>query len=139
MASASAGPRRLDHYQQAKIQGTSLERYRRALHPFVAYLVEGNFVPYGAEQWDDLVVEWHNDTRPSKANFEACVAAVEFIFLDFAVDSSGPMRWSRVGQSRMLLATQFRSGWGQHACWRLCFLPTILAWGWASCSSDFWA
>ena len=92
MASASAGPRRLDPYQQAKIQGTSLERYRRALLPFVAYLVERNFAPDGAEQWDDLVVEWRNDTRPSKANFEACVAAVEFVFFDFVDGSLGPMR-----------------------------------------------
>ena len=38
---------------------------------------------YGAEQWDDLVVEWRNDTRPSKDNFEACVAAIEFVFPRF--------------------------------------------------------
>ena len=62
MASATAGPRRLDPYQLAKIKSSSVERYRRALLPFVAFLVERDFVPHGAEQWDDLLVEWRNDT-----------------------------------------------------------------------------
>ena len=60
-----------------------MERYRRALLPFVAFLVERDFVPHGAEQWDDLLVEWRNDTRPLKSNFEACVAAIEFVFPRF--------------------------------------------------------
>ena len=67
-----------------------MERYRASLRPFVAWLVERRFVPHGPHEWDDLIVEWKNDTRPSKANFEACVAATEFCFPQF----HGHLAWS---------------------------------------------
>ena len=86
----ASGPRRPDPHQLAKIQHTSQERYRRSLRPFVAWLVEHRFVPHGAEQWDDLLVEWKNDSTPSKTLFEAAVAATEFVFPRFR----GHLAWS---------------------------------------------
>ena len=90
MASVTTGPRRLDPFQLAKLKSSSIQQYQRALLPFVAYLVEHDFVPVGREQWDDLVVEWRNDSQPSKAAFESCVAAIEFVFPRFR-----PLVWAR--------------------------------------------
>ena len=85
-----SGPRRLDAFQLAKVQPGSLERYRRALVPFLHWLLECGYAPQGAEQWDDLLVEWRNACMPSKSSFEACVAATEFVFARFR----GRLSWS---------------------------------------------
>ena len=77
------GPRRPDAYQMGKIKETSLEGYRRASKPFISYLIERRYSPAGADQFDDLLVEWRNDCSPSKSNFEACVAAIEFVLPSF--------------------------------------------------------
>ena len=86
-----SGPRRVDPHQLAKDQESTLDRYRRSFRHFVAWLVERGFVPHGPEAWDDLLVEWKNDTRPSKANFEAAVAAAQFVFPQFR----SHMAWCR--------------------------------------------
>ena len=56
----------------------------------MAWLVVRKYVPHGPEQWDDLLVEWKNDCLLSKANFEAAVAAAEFVFPRFR----GHLAWS---------------------------------------------
>ena len=85
-----SGPRRPDAYQLGKIKEGSLDSYRRALQPFISYLIERQYAPSGAEQFDDLLVEFRNDCSPSKSSFEACVAAVEFVIPSFR----GRLPWS---------------------------------------------
>ena len=89
-----SGPRRPDAYQMGKIKEASLDSYRRALQPFISYLIEKRYAPSGAEQFDDLLVEFRNDCSPSKSSFEACVAAVEFVTPSFR----GRLPWSVVGR-----------------------------------------
>ena len=84
------GPRRPDAFQLAKIKVSSLEVYRKALQPFISYLIEKRFSPRRASQWDDLLVEWRNECSASKSNFEQCVAAVEFVLPSFR----GHLSWS---------------------------------------------
>ncbi len=73
-------PRRLDRHQEAKIKETSLRRYRKSVQPFTLWLAECEIWPSGPDQWDDALVEWKNARPVTKAEFESCVAGVEFLF-----------------------------------------------------------
>ena len=46
------GPRRLDEEQAAKIQPSSIERYRIAGKPFVAWMISEGLDPETSEEWD---------------------------------------------------------------------------------------
>ena len=74
------GPMRLDAEQAAKIQPGSIERYRIAGKPFVAWMISERLDPETSEEWDDLLVEWKSARHPSKTQFEQAVASVEFFF-----------------------------------------------------------
>ena len=53
---------------------------------------ENSFLPFDAEEFDDMLVEFKNSTLCSKSEFEATVAAVEFLFPRF----KGKLGWSRM-------------------------------------------
>ena len=61
-----------------KVLPSTLRRYREALRPFVAYLLENIFSPSEAAEWDDLLMEYKHEHTPRRAAFEALVAALEF-------------------------------------------------------------
>ena len=51
--------------------------------------MDREFVPHGPGSLDDLLVEWKNGRRPSKANFEAAVAATKLFIPYFR----GQLAW----------------------------------------------
>ena len=53
-------------------------RYRKALKPFLAFILEYRYYPESAAEFDDLLCEWRHSTKVSKANFAGAVAAVEY-------------------------------------------------------------
>ena len=46
---------------------------------FLNYLVRIFFSPSSSSQFDDLLVEWKNEDRVSKAHFDTCIAALEYV------------------------------------------------------------
>ena len=91
---ALAGPLRLDPQHAARVEDTSIRRYRRAVNPFCRWLAKYGFDPCGADEWDDLLVEYKNyphDVALKKHAFEELVAAVEFFFARFR----GKLLWSK--------------------------------------------
>ena len=76
----ASGPRWLDPHQAGKVTDGTLQRYRKAVLPFAAWLIEHNYNPSTADEWDDLLAEFKHDKVPSKAQFESAVAGVEFLF-----------------------------------------------------------
>ncbi len=73
-----SGPRFLDPHQAARIKDATTQRYRKALAPFLAFLVDHRFSPVTAPEFDDLVVESKNAefSRITKSSFEGLVAAL---------------------------------------------------------------
>ena len=53
---------------------------------------ENSFLPFDAEEFDDMLVEFKNSTLCSKSEFEATVAAVEFKFADSKDNLAGRAR-----------------------------------------------
>ena len=74
------GPRRLDHHQLAKVKVSTADRYRKVVAPFVAWLRSHNLNPVFSDELDDLMMEYKVEESITKANFEALVAATEFVF-----------------------------------------------------------
>ena len=74
----ATGPRGADPHHLRKVLPSTLKRYRDALRPFVAYLVENRFSPSEPAEWDDLLMEFKFEHTPRRAAFEALVAALEF-------------------------------------------------------------
>ena len=83
-------PLRLDPDVAASIQPASLAAYRRAGLAFARWLQEHGLRPHGAEEWDDLLVEWKNMASVSKSHFTGAVASVEYFFAHFR----GKLSWS---------------------------------------------
>ena len=75
-----SGPRTLDPHQTSKVSATTLVTYRRAVGRLVVWLQQCAFIPTDEYELDDAIVEWKNETLPSKANFELVVAAAEFVW-----------------------------------------------------------
>lgn len=50
------------------------------------------YAPFEAEEFDDMLVEFKNSAMPSKSEFEATVASVEFMFPRF----KGRLAWARM-------------------------------------------
>ena len=75
----------------AKIKAGSLDRYRRATAPFCAWLHARGFNPSDADEVDDLVVEFKQDSALTKSQFEQLVAGIEFIWPRY----KGKLCWSR--------------------------------------------
>ena len=84
------GPRFLDPHQSTRIQDSSTKKYRRALMPFIAHLVDHGFCPATSLEFDDLIVEFKNDQRITKSHMENLVAAVEHVLPTF----KGQLVWS---------------------------------------------
>ena len=93
LAEPSTGPRWLDPHQAGKITGGSLQRYRKAIQPFAAWLIKMHYKPDQASEWDDLLAEYRHFRGASltKANFELTVAGVEFLFPLYR----GQLKWAR--------------------------------------------
>ena len=62
--------RRLDPHHAAKLSELTLERYRAAARPFVAWYSDAGVQPDVAEEWDDCLIEYTSAVRLSKAKFE---------------------------------------------------------------------
>ena len=75
---ALSGPRFLDEDQLRKIKPETLRRYKLAAQPLASWLVRRHHNPLCAAAWDDLIIEWKRETRPTKTQLELTVAAVEF-------------------------------------------------------------
>ena len=86
------GPRRLDTHQRQRVKPSTILRYRRAAASFVDFLDTNHYQPQDAEEFDDVMVEYKNRSLCSKADFEATVSSVEFMFPRF----KGKLLWSRM-------------------------------------------
>ena len=86
MIGAVAGPRRLDCHQAQRVQGQTLARYRAAALPFSTWLLSTGTFPVGAEDWDDLLVEYKNEFDLSQASFAQLVSSID----SSSVASKGP-------------------------------------------------
>ncbi len=85
------GPRFLDPHLEAHVKDATLVRYRRALRPFLEFIIDFKLSPATPQQFDDLLVEWKNTRSVSKADFEGCIAAIELCLPNF----KGSLKWSR--------------------------------------------
>ncbi len=76
-----SGPRFLVLHLAAQIKDATTQRYRKALAPFLAFLVDHRFSPVTAPEFDDLVVEFKNAefSRITKSSFEGLAAALEHV------------------------------------------------------------
>ena len=81
----------MDPIIEARVQPSTHRRYRKALKPFLAFILEHRYYPESAAEFDDLLCEWRHSTKVSKANFEGAVAAVEFAVPQF----HHQLPWSR--------------------------------------------
>ena len=74
----------IDPHQREKIQPSTEQRYRQIVSLFGRWLLDNGLCPYGAESWDDAMVEFKQSTpKLKKHEFENLVAAVEFVFPRF--------------------------------------------------------
>ena len=90
-ASCCCYPRRLDPDQQLKIAELSLNRYRKALQGFVAFLISHGYNPFLLDQIDDLVVEYKNHAKLSKSQMDCLIASLEFHYPKI----KGHLQWSK--------------------------------------------
>ena len=90
MSSPAHGPRALDVHHGAKLRPSTHARYRAAAGKLV-WLKQNQFSPNSAGEWDDLLVEWKSDSDLRKSDFEAAVAAVEFLMPHLR----GKLSWTR--------------------------------------------
>ena len=81
MKLAATGPRFLEPHQAARIQDASSQRYRRAVAPFLEFLISFNFNPVEPAEFDDLIVEFkhHLQNKLTKSSFEGLIAGVEHV------------------------------------------------------------
>ena len=74
----------VDPHQQQKLLPPTERRYRQIVHVFGKWLLEQSICPFGADSWDDALVEFKQSTpKLRKHEFENLVAAVEFVFPRF--------------------------------------------------------
>ena len=114
------GPRRLDAHQMGKIKESSLARYRTAVLPFIKFLRRCGISPHGAEQWDDMLVEWKNACVVARSQFEQALAGVEFFSHASRVICAGLTQWLPAGASFIFLDIPFLWGGAKPAS----LLPT---------------
>ena len=79
-ARSASGPRRLDAHQLGKVKPATLAKYRCAGAKFLEWLERYGFEPESVEEFDDLLVDYKNSEKVTRAHFEQVVAAVEFAF-----------------------------------------------------------
>ena len=84
------GPRRLDSSQSKKIKAESMKQYQRSVARFIDYLDEVGISPNGAEEWDDMLVEYKNARSLTKGQFSNTLNCVEFFFPRYK-----PLRWAK--------------------------------------------
>ena len=106
-----AGPLRLDVHQSGKIKESSLARYRKAVQPFVRFLRECDVRPCGAEQWDDMLVEWKNASLCTKSDFEGAPAGLEFSFPRFRCKLAWSLTRCLGWMGGMLQTQAHRAAW----------------------------
>jgi hypothetical protein len=83
-----SGPRRLDVRQLSKVQLKTVVGYRKSVGPFAQWLLHNNYEPSNADEMDDLLAEFKNDSDMKRAAFENLLAAVEFVFPRFKMKLS---------------------------------------------------
>ena len=99
-----SGPRYVDPTVIDKYKDASLQRYRKALSKFLAFIQLHNFNPTGPAQWDDLLAEWKSQCKPSKSDFEATVASIEMVLPRL----KHKLKWSRAILSAWNITHQTR-------------------------------
>jgi len=80
-----SGPRFLDPDAGSRVRATTLARYREDALLLSTWAVRHDMYPVGADQWDDLLVEFKfaNRENLTRARFTSVVASVEFFFPRF--------------------------------------------------------
>ena len=66
-----------------------MKQYQRSVARFIDYLDEVGIAPNGAEEWDDMLVEYKNDRALTKGQFASTISGVEFFFPRYK-----PLKWS---------------------------------------------
>ena len=66
-----------------------MKQYQRSVARFIDYLDEVGIAPNGAEEWDDMLVEYKNDRALTKGQFASAISGVEFFFPRYK-----PLKWS---------------------------------------------
>ena len=75
------GPLRIDKRQEAKVQRETLLNYKRHGLSLSTWAREQHYVPESAEEWDDTLIEYLNDSpNMSLSAFTTTMASVEFFF-----------------------------------------------------------
>ena len=88
--SRPCGPRRLDPNHAARVREQTLEVYRKSGRQFADWAADLNYEPQDAAEWDDLLVEWKNESGVTRSHFEATVASLEF----FMPRLRGQLAWA---------------------------------------------
>ena len=77
-----------------------MKQYQRSVARFIDYLDEVGIAPHGAEEWDDMLVEFKNARALTKGQFANAVNGVEFFFPRYK-----PLKWShRVSEAMAIEA-----------------------------------
>ena len=61
---------RLDEVRAARVQPSTLVRYRQHAATFVEWCRRYGMDPWSASDWDAALCEWRADAKPSKFSFE---------------------------------------------------------------------
>ena len=102
------GLRRLDPEQAAAVQDNTLQRYRKAVLKFAAWLGENFPDIENAADFDEALVEYKQGHAVSKAELEAMVASLEFRFRISRAISARRGLSSRGGRLATILDTPCR-------------------------------
>ena len=69
-----------------------MKQYQRSVARFIDYLDEVGIAPHGAEEWDDMLVEYKNARALTKGQFASTISGVEFFFPRYK-----PFTWAKKG------------------------------------------
>ena len=67
-----------------------MKQYQRSVARFIDYLDEVGIAPHGAEEWDDMLVEYKNARALTKGQFASTISGVEFFFPRYK-----PFTWAK--------------------------------------------
>ena len=84
-----------------------MKQYQRSVARFIDYLDEVGIAPHGAEEWDDMLVEYKNARALTKGQFASTISGVEFSSLATS-PSHGPKRFQMQWQFKLTWNTQCR-------------------------------
>ena len=90
----------MDAHQALRVQPSTLQGYRQAAAPFSLWLRELGARPEGAGEWDDLLVEFKNESDLSQAKLSQLVCAIEFVYPRLRSE----LRWSHAVLAGMAIS-----------------------------------